>query len=344
MDFGSSQQAWATLKAETETLSRKHTENADRIVESIGALGNDLKTTAKAKDKLEAQGKKVLRDLQSAEAKEAAAKTNFERLRIVQDQTQEEYERAKFNNPQSKLVDKLGKKLKSDCKKAAAADASYIDTVHKLAQTQTKAYREELPRVLDELQRLEEQRITVVRQTLLTFCAISASTAPEISNTIGRVESAADAISPNGDIAAFVAEKKTGAVIPPPAQYEPYDPETKKCVPKAAGSSSSPGPRAVSVYDAQPMRDSIPPSSFSSAPIPSAAAPVASSYHSEPTPQYIGRCRALFTYEPQDPSELAFNEGDIINVLQKDDSGWWQGELNGEIKVFPFNDWCEEID
>ena len=30
-------------------------------------------------------------------------------------------------------------------------------------------------------------------------------------------------------------------------------------------------------------------------------------------------------------------------MLQKDPSGWWQGELNGKIGVFPSVDWVEEF-
>ena len=40
---------------------------------------------------------------------------------------------------------------------------------------------------------------------------------------------------------------------------------------------------------------------------------------------------------------MNFKQGDIITVLQKDPSGWWQGELNGKIGVFPSVDWVEEL-
>ena len=57
----------------------------------------------------------------------------------------------------------------------------------------------------------------------------------------------------------------------------------------------------------------------------------------------ISQCRGLFDYNPDDPNELTFKQGDIITVLQKDPSGWWQGELNGRIGVFPSVDWVEEL-
>ena len=35
--------------------------------------------------------------------------------------------------------------------------------------------------------------------------------------------------------------------------------------------------------------------------------------------------------------------GDIITILDKDASGWWKGELNGNVGFFPSVEWVEEI-
>lgn len=51
------------------------------------------------------------------------------------------------------------------------------------------------------------------------------------------------------------------------------------------------------------------------------------------------QAKALFQYEAQNDDELTFKAGDILNVISKDieDKGWWKGELNGRIGVFPDN-------
>lgn len=36
------------------------------------------------------------------------------------------------------------------------------------------------------------------------------------------------------------------------------------------------------------------------------------------------QAKALYTYEPQAPDELAFSEGAVMDILQKDPSGWWE--------------------
>lgn len=46
-----------------------------------------------------------------------------------------------------------------------------------------------------------------------------------------------------------------------------------------------------------------------------------------------------FPYQGENADELNINKGDIIIVLDKDleDDGWWKGELNGRVGVFPDN-------
>lgn len=48
--------------------------------------------------------------------------------------------------------------------------------------------------------------------------------------------------------------------------------------------------------------------------------------------------RALYDYEGQADEELSFTEGAVIRLLSRDtqtDDGFWEGELNGRVGVFP---------
>ncbi|XP_019741390.1 F-BAR and double SH3 domains protein 2 isoform X3 [Hippocampus comes] len=48
--------------------------------------------------------------------------------------------------------------------------------------------------------------------------------------------------------------------------------------------------------------------------------------------------RALYDYEGQAEEELSFSEGAVIRLLSRDtqtDDGFWEGELNGKVGVFP---------
>lgn len=54
------------------------------------------------------------------------------------------------------------------------------------------------------------------------------------------------------------------------------------------------------------------------------------------------RCQALYDYPGTGEGELPFKAGDIITILQKDDAGWWEGELNGVRGWIPAN-YVQEI-
>ncbi|KAL5289623.1 hypothetical protein ACFFRR_009591 [Megaselia abdita] len=50
-------------------------------------------------------------------------------------------------------------------------------------------------------------------------------------------------------------------------------------------------------------------------------------------------CEVEFAYHPQNEDELELKVGDIITIVSKEaqDIGWWKGEKNGKIGVFPDN-------
>jgi signal transducing adaptor molecule len=51
--------------------------------------------------------------------------------------------------------------------------------------------------------------------------------------------------------------------------------------------------------------------------------------------QSPSRVKALYDFEPQEEGELAFRKGDIIRVVNSAYEGWWKGELDGRVGIFP---------
>uniref|UniRef100_A0A8D1TA56 Intersectin-1 n=1 Tax=Sus scrofa TaxID=9823 RepID=A0A8D1TA56_PIG len=45
----------------------------------------------------------------------------------------------------------------------------------------------------------------------------------------------------------------------------------------------------------------------------------------------------MYDYTAQNDDELAFNKGQVINVLNKEDPDWWKGEVHGQVGLFPSN-------
>merc|ERR1739838_832317 len=49
----------------------------------------------------------------------------------------------------------------------------------------------------------------------------------------------------------------------------------------------------------------------------------------------VGQSVAQFHYAANQDDELTIYPGDVINVYDKSDEGWWQGELKGKYGLFP---------
>ncbi|KJA14934.1 hypothetical protein HYPSUDRAFT_149756 [Hypholoma sublateritium FD-334 SS-4] len=77
-------------------------------------------------------------------------------------------------------------------------------------------------------------------------------------------------------------------------------------------------------------------------PAPVSATPAASSDNASGSPMpanmnIVTRVRALHTFEPTEPGELAFEKGDIIKVVDRGYKDWWRGQLKGRTGIFPVN-------
>lgn len=53
-------------------------------------------------------------------------------------------------------------------------------------------------------------------------------------------------------------------------------------------------------------------------------------------PETLDQVLAMFSYTAQNSDELTFYKGSVITVLNRE-GDWWQGELNGQVGVFPNN-------
>ncbi|XP_044025355.1 CD2-associated protein isoform X2 [Siniperca chuatsi] len=55
------------------------------------------------------------------------------------------------------------------------------------------------------------------------------------------------------------------------------------------------------------------------------------------------QCKALFEYQPLNEDELELKVGDIIDIIEEVEEGWWSGSLNGKSGLFPSN-FVKELD
>ncbi|CAJ1077614.1 CD2-associated protein isoform X2 [Xyrichtys novacula] len=55
------------------------------------------------------------------------------------------------------------------------------------------------------------------------------------------------------------------------------------------------------------------------------------------------QCKVLFDYQQQNEDELELKTGDIIDITEEVEEGWWSGSLNGKTGLFPSN-FVKELD
>ncbi|GAA6218610.1 CD2-associated protein isoform X3 [Lates japonicus] len=55
------------------------------------------------------------------------------------------------------------------------------------------------------------------------------------------------------------------------------------------------------------------------------------------------QCKALFDYQPQNEDELELKIGDIVDIIEEVEEGWWSGNSNGKSGLFPSN-FVKELD
>ncbi|KAI0642359.1 hypothetical protein C8Q79DRAFT_917635 [Trametes meyenii] len=82
-----------------------------------------------------------------------------------------------------------------------------------------------------------------------------------------------------------------------------------------------------------------PPSASPAVPVnvPATSSSPVSVHSTQDTIPIVTRVRALHTFEPSEPGELAFERGDIIKVVDRNYKDWWRGQLKGRTGIFPVN-------
>merc|ERR1719347_323588 len=58
-------------------------------------------------------------------------------------------------------------------------------------------------------------------------------------------------------------------------------------------------------------------------------------YYQEKQVAVIGQCRAMYDYAANMYDELSIKYGELINIHDKQEDGWWLGECNGKVGIFP---------
>ncbi|KAF7983653.1 hypothetical protein HWV62_19533 [Athelia sp. TMB] len=184
------------------------------------------------------------------------------------------------------------------------------------------------PTVDDDIRRKEEEELQRVlemsvqdkggRTAWADYSVASSSRAGGSNSHLPNNVPASTATSSSANKAG-ISKPSTGYTAPKyNAGYVPARTPSPKV--QSAASYAAPAPAASTPASPQPAAQAAPQT---------APAPVASSV--------VTRVRALHTFEPTEPGELAFEKGDVIKVVDRGYQDWWRGQLKGRTGIFPVN-------
>ncbi|XP_065063028.1 sorbin and SH3 domain-containing protein 1-like isoform X1 [Rhopilema esculentum] len=53
--------------------------------------------------------------------------------------------------------------------------------------------------------------------------------------------------------------------------------------------------------------------------------------------EILGEAKAIYTFRSQSPAEISFKKGQLITVFRQIDENWYEGEVDGQVGIFPAN-------
>jgi len=127
-EIGSLKDCWQTVRDDLEAMANKHDALAEETNNLFETITNYLTEARGFRKTLVANGDKVTKELRAAERKETTAHQSYERLKKLQDESEEEATKAAGTAKEAKLK----KNAEQATKKSETGDLEYREAVKQL--------------------------------------------------------------------------------------------------------------------------------------------------------------------------------------------------------------------
>ncbi|PRP89171.1 SH3 domain-containing protein [Planoprotostelium fungivorum] len=318
--------AWGGILENIEqmgTVIFTFSEDVQRVVDSVNRQEKDRVKPMKS---LMTQGKSLLTELKKCEVSTAKAKEKYVALKKKHEESMAEYMTAK-DTQAATVVSKLGKKADTDGKAEEKADKELHKSVEVLRSCQEKVFLNDMPSILLELEKMESERIDLVRIEMGNVCEAESRAAPSIKSISDKLSNTVHNINPRTDLLGFAERICTGRQLVLATYQNVNDP-------LGGPSSSGSYPPPAAAGSSRNLNATASSGSLKEVHATANANVTATANASGGTKEQVV---SLYAYEAAESNELSFPAHAQISVLSKDESGWWQGEYNGKIGIFPYN-------
>jgi len=223
-EIGTFLDCWSTLHTELQKLAQKHEELGQSINNQVTAMEKFYKEKQNTKKQLQKEGNKLTKEMHDSIANLKRAKETYYKDHKTADTTEALYNQRKTEGTKKqKDLDKLHKNSAEAKEKATSADQNYQKTLETANAIQSKFYSSEMPELLREFQKNEEERTNFFKHSMKGFMDSMSQFPPLLSSVTDNLNKAVDKIDTKADVSVFIQEHKGSAVaVPGQIEYEPF--------------------------------------------------------------------------------------------------------------------------
>jgi len=206
-------------------MGSRHSDYAGSIIsEACQPVHNFLKNKENYRKQLVIDGEKYTKELHGAISNAVRCKNNFDKATKEAEITQVQYDKSlKEGGVKPKDVAKLSAKASQQKEKGQSLDEEYKTSIKTANEIQDNFYSSQMPKILDELQQIEVERIEVIKQSINKLIELNRNMPQNFQTFAKALENEVNSIDGVADINDFIEENKSGNTEKPsPMEYEPY--------------------------------------------------------------------------------------------------------------------------
>ncbi|KNE59862.1 hypothetical protein AMAG_18428 [Allomyces macrogynus ATCC 38327] len=323
-DSGSMKDLVDSLRTESDSLVRYHVEYAEFLRNKLEKPLQDLLARHKTlRESHLATAERNLRHRANCQQAHARAKDRLA-AKATEVAAAREAVRTKYGKDNEKAQARL-------TKSEAAVKAAEIEhtQAHDALETAHKTWEVDWARSLAEFERLELERLVVLKDLVTQFATASRDMATKEAKVYDRLIEKANQVSAPADLATFMADlllkaspvdpdAPTSVVPVDAASAPPYLPGSLSALDLAPGSMQMPVPQPVGAAAVQAPVDAT---GAANDPAPDGGAPGIDFLDLSVTFPIKCMTRALYAYDASIPEELSFEAGQVLPIIDLDDQG-----------------------
>ncbi|GAA6217706.1 proline-serine-threonine phosphatase-interacting protein 1-like [Lates japonicus] len=348
-EIGTLRASFDQLKTQIETIGNFHIQLSDILKEEVKKIETFRERQKEQRKKFESIMEKVQKKKVSLFKKTMESKKNYELRCKEADEAEQGAEKATIT---SKNSDKVRHRAKHCRQTANEAEKLYFTNVVQLESVR-QDWEETHRSTCEVFQQLEGDRINFLRCALWDHCNHFSTQCVKNDESYEEVRKLLEQCDIAQDNNSFIQMKGTGSNPPEPVVFECYYQsemsgdsngralfaEGRKDVMKRYSDCLLGSSANISNDSPQNSRSALPSvgefeiSDGGYAPLPGLQQEASLPTHPADEDRYL----VLYSYTAREEDELSVTRGDVVQVLDRGDDGWWTVEGNGATGLVPGN-------